>query len=222
MPECPVWDETGFSYFDGGKDRRRVHVKEYCMAVCGNCGKTGESYLYFHDNGVDFCSTSCKNAFIAKTRGNGSSSSSGGESSGDTIIVNKKGYFESEMQAQTERMAQDNEVKRQGMAEVQAIRFDGDAKSIMNSLGNLQVIAGGQGHDRESAKAIRQAAFEKFEFGIRALRGTGDTANAEYFEKKLKSMKRKAFFTNPLFAIVIFLLVLFGIIGILYLAGAYD
>jgi hypothetical protein len=87
--------------------------------------------------------------------------------------------------------------KREGLAAVQAVSFDGDAKSIMTSLGNLQVLAVAQNEDKDSAKAIRKAAFQKFELGIRALKNAGDTANTEYFEKQLKSMKLKAFLTSP-------------------------
>jgi hypothetical protein len=153
--------------------------------------------------------------------GSESSSSSGDESSDDEYDSSSSGGGGSFMGAMGSIMASsmqtslqtslkyvhDQEAEREGRAAVQAIRFDGDAKSIMNSLGNLQSIIATPNARGLSAMAIRKAAFEKFEFGVRALRGTGDTANTEYFEKKLKSMKRKAFFTSPIFMWLCFFVV---------------
>jgi hypothetical protein len=101
--------------------------------------------------------------------------------------------------------------KREGLAAVQAINFDGDAKYIVTALSNLQTLAAGNGADKEGAKAIRKAAFVKMELGIRMLQSAGDAGNAEYFEKQLKSMKKKAFLTSPGF-VAVAVLVAFSVI----------
>ena len=100
------------------------------------------------------------------------------------------------------RMKLDADEKREGLAMIQAITFDGDAKSIVQALGNLQVLVGTHGTGdfvgtNDSPKAIRNAIFSKMELGIRMLRSAGDAGNAEYFENQLKSMKKKVLLTNP-------------------------
>jgi hypothetical protein len=104
-----------------------------------------------------------------------------------------------EAAAEAEKAARQAAEKAEGLAKVQAISFDGDAKFITNSLGSLQTLAASQSGFKEVAKTVRAAAFAKFELGIRTLRSAGDIENAEYFKKQLKSMKRKAFLTNPAF-----------------------
>jgi len=117
------------------------------------------------------------------------------------------------------RMRLDANEKREGLAMIQAITFDGDAKSIVQALGNLQVLAGTHGTSNaysvnESPKAIRNAIFSKMELGIRMLRSAGDAGNAEYFENQLKNMKKKALLANPMLWIAGFVvfLILYSII----------
>jgi hypothetical protein len=107
--------------------------------------------------------------------------------------------------------------KREGLAAVQAVNFDGDAKTIVAALSNLQTMAVGNSADKESAKAVRKAAFVKMELGIRMLRSAGDTVNAEYFEKQLKGMKFKTFI--PLIAGLVGGVVLILICLIYFAAG---
>jgi hypothetical protein len=100
--------------------------------------------------------------------------------------------------------AHDEQVKKEGLEQIMAINFDGDAKSIIAALGDLQTIAAAnKSHDKESEKGIRKAAFQRIDLGIRMLRSAGDAGNAEYFEKQLKSMKKKAFLTNPVFIAIV-------------------
>jgi hypothetical protein len=105
--------------------------------------------------------------------------------------------------------------KREGLAAINAIDLDGDAKSIFKALGNLQILASAHSGEGENKTAIRKAAFQKMELGIRVLRSAGDAGNAEYFEKKLKSMRTKAFLTNPGFISAVIFIIL-GLILIVY------
>jgi hypothetical protein len=109
--------------------------------------------------------------------------------------------------------------KREGLAAINAVDFDGDAKSIFKALSDLQILASAHGGNGESKTAIRKAAFQKIELGIRALRGAGDAGNAEYFEKKLKSMRTKAFLTSPLFMAVGAIAFFFILAGIFQVLG---
>ena len=123
-----------------------------------------------------YCSKSCKQA--AEGSGGGGSATN---------------------EAAEQRMREESDAaeKKQGLAAIQNINFEGDAKSIVTSLGNLQTIASSSNKDSDGVKAVRKAAFKKIELGIRMLRSAGDAANAEYFEKELKGMKIKAFLTSP-------------------------
>ncbi|MDR2543674.1 MAG: hypothetical protein LBC80_09560 [Treponema sp.] len=147
-----------------------------------------------------YCSRSCKEA--AKSAGGGGGGGSGGDSAAAEAAAARA----------REVAAIDEKIKNEGLASVQAINFDGDSKSIVSALSNLETIASGCTGGKESVKAVRKAVFSKMELGIRALRSTGDTENADYFEKHLKNMKRKAFFSNPVFwALVFIFAVLIGV-----------
>jgi len=92
--------------------------------------------------------------------------------------------------------------KKDGMQAVMDISFDGDTAAIVNAISNLFTIAAanipggvlsGAAHKEMNLakKGIRAAAIEKIELGIVNLRSKGDTANAEYFQKKFDEIKPK-------------------------------
>ncbi|GHV80445.1 hypothetical protein AGMMS49944_22360 [Spirochaetia bacterium] len=121
---------------------------------------------------------------------------------GNAAKANAKAYANAqiavaEQAAEAAAEAADNEEKKEGIQTIMAITFEGDAPSIIARLGELQTLIGAhKDGDKSAAKAIRAAALEKMELGIRLLSGKGDTANAAYFEGKLKKLKTQVFWIN--------------------------
>jgi len=131
-----------------------------------------------------YCSQKCKEA--AEGRGGGSNKSENDGSTGQiTRAINDAAIS----------------TKKDGMQAVMDISFDGDTAAIVNAISNLFTIAaanipGGvmSSEPKEislAKKGIRSAAIEKIELGIVNLRSKGDTANAEYFQKKFDEIKPK-------------------------------
>jgi hypothetical protein len=156
---------------------------------------------------VVFCSQSCRDAWEAQNgaMSKSSESSSGSGSSDNGSSSSTGGTASSIMGGLSSLMAQGNEstkihikeqetTKREGLSAINAINFDGDAASIFDSLTGLWTII--QAHKstfgKDGNKAVKAAAIGKFELGIQRLRSKGDSANADYMEKKLKTMKKKA------------------------------
>jgi len=98
------------------------------------------------------------------------------------------------------------EQRSEGLRSVMAVSLDGDAGVIASSLTNLISIIGAHsdGYDddedeaqEKSKRDVCAAALQKLEMGIMLLRSKGDTAMADFFQKKYVELdpdaERKAF-----------------------------
>jgi len=150
--------------------------------------------------GHHFCSSRCKREWEAA---HGSDDSGSGDSSEArrAEAEAKKAEIEAEreearIEAEEERVRKETLVAdtKDTLEAIQSCNFDGDAASIVKELSNLlilidthkppNIIAAADMEEIEIKKKVYHAGLEKFEFGIVQLRAKGDTANAEYFEKK--------------------------------------
>lgn len=69
--------------------------------------------------------------------------------------------------------------------EIATISFSDDKAEIENKINELVVLA-----SSKPTKQIKKAIIEKIEFGIMKLKTSGANSEAEYFEEKLKSIKK--------------------------------
>jgi hypothetical protein len=120
----------------------------------------------------------------------------------------KAAQAQADAQARMHERALDAEVQKEGLAAISAITFEGDAPAIVNALANLvTMFSAAKEAEKRSAKAIRNAALEKVEIGIRMLSSKGDAANTAYFEKKYKELKKQAFLAKHKSTIILVILI---------------
>lgn len=78
---------------------------------------------------------------------------------------------------------------------ISKIVFSSNADELGNQLSEISSLwAGGNKYtNSDYCKAVKKAAFEKFEFGMMKFKQVGDSSQIEFFEKKQKEMKPKKF-----------------------------
>jgi hypothetical protein len=190
--------------------------KKMSMVKCAWCGK------YFNNEvgisglvglGSSYCSKACK---VAKQNskgggssggGGGNSGGGGGNSGGDKIRAQAEAYAITQAAVRAAEKAD--------IGEINGIMFSDDPKEIANQMLQLincappffNCISPGKGK-------IINAVMDKGELGIRTLRSQGDSVNADYYEKKLKSIKIRKFASLIVmggFVAVCVIMILFGV-----------
>jgi hypothetical protein len=169
-----------------------------------------------------YCSKQCK---LAAANAKGGKGGGGAVSAASTAAAAKAEAEAAKAAAEAEQTRVTREAdaaeKKEGLAAVLAISFDGDAKAVMMALGDLQTYAAAHGGTGQNETAIRKAVWQKMALGIRMLQSEGDAANAEYFDKQLKNMKKKAFLKAVLPTCILLALIAALVIWLL-VTGQFD
>ncbi len=82
---------------------------------------------------------------------------------------------------------EDNQM-REAIDYITKMTFSNDSSELSNQLNEL-VSTGASSDKFRNGKTLKKACYEKMEFGIMKLRQAGANAEADYFEKKRKSIK---------------------------------
>jgi hypothetical protein len=142
--------------------------------------------------------------YEAGSSGGGSSKSSGGSSGGGIagailgeVFVNPvKDAFDKEKQAEAAaKMAEEEEKRKEAIAEINSIRFGDNSNDVVNNLITLISLCPSfmEGvHSIQNSKVVK-AVLIKGQQGINILKNSGDTANAELYEQKFKKLKIRQF-----------------------------
>jgi hypothetical protein len=79
---------------------------------------------------------------------------------------------------------------------ISKIVFSNDPDEIENQLSEINSLwaSGNKYTNSDHTKAVKKAAFEKFDFGMMKLKQLGNQSQIDFFEKKHKEMKPKKFF----------------------------
>jgi hypothetical protein len=83
--------------------------------------------------------------------------------------------------------AEDNQM-REAIDYVSKMTFSSDSEELANQLNEL-VSTGASSNKFRNGKTLKKACYEKMEFGIMKLRQSGASDEADFFEKKRKSIK---------------------------------
>ncbi len=173
---------------------------------------------WYHKKGYYFCSKGCQDRHNSA---NNSSSSSSENVNNPEIDAQKARTEEAKANAQaakSEERARVAEAKSQertallsgllaGVSKdstevkettdyISKIVFSNDPDEIGNQLSEISSLwaSGNKYTNSDHTKAVKKAAFEKFDFGMMKLKQIGNPSQIEFFEKKHKEMKPKRFF----------------------------
>lgn len=175
---------------------------------CDYCGKYGSSKPFNYPDGwirsglKYFCSNKCKNEATGSANSNAEVKKS--EVDADTKKAEVKSaentarwetYAKLGTAAFSAATSTGKEVK-ETIDYLSKMIFSDDPNELGNQLSEICSMWGGAEKYilADNTKAVKKAAFDKFEFGMLKLQQVGTPTQIEFFNKKQKEMKPKKFF----------------------------
>lgn len=178
---------------------------------CTNCGKTGygsagsgpmsganppSGWKTKWASSKVFCSNRCKDEFNNRGNSNTSIDNSSNnkevETQNSTSENKSRGMFgglSNEMFSSILSSADSEEKQlREAIDHITRMTFSSDPTELSNQLNEL-ASTGASSDKFRNGKPLKKTCYEKMEFGIMKLRQAGASAEADFFEKKRKSIK---------------------------------
>jgi hypothetical protein len=177
------------------------------VSKCPICGEKALIFLEKANDGTGVCGSpkNCKIEYnkILLSRGSSSSSNVSANQTDNSEAEARKAEAQASKaqasaakeQAKTQLLtalfssadSEDNQM-REAIDYITKMTFSNDSSELSNQLNEL-VSTGASSDKFRNGKTLKKACFEKMEFGIMRLRQAGANAEADFFEKKRKSIK---------------------------------